>query len=56
MSSSNFNRSASAEGTVTDTILEGRTERTLEPGGNVVLRIRAVFVIAILGAGIWYLL
>ena len=56
MSSSNLNRSALAEGIVTETILESKIERTLEPGGNVVLRVRAVVVIAVFGAGIWYLL
>jgi hypothetical protein len=56
MSSSNLNRSTLAVDTVTETILESPTERTLERGGSVVLTTRAAVVIAVLGGGVWYLL
>ena len=56
MSSSSLNRSAFAVDTVTQTIPEGQAERAVERGADAALTARAIVVVTLMGAGIWYLL
>ena len=56
MSSSSLNRSAFAVDTVTQAIPESQAEKTAERGADAALTARAVVVVTLLGAGIWYLL
>jgi len=56
MSSPSLNRSVFAVDTVTHTIPESHTEAGVEPGADAGLTAQAIVVVALCGAGMWFLL
>jgi hypothetical protein len=56
MSSPSLNQSVFAVDTVTQPIPEVQAEKAAERGADAALTARAILVVTLLGAGIWYLL